>query len=424
MRKVILMTSCMLVLMTILQTSCEKFNYLFQDSSGEPPTASNTGLIIIDVQKIALPGHEEFADKELVKDYMEHIHAMDELDKIVELSLLAGQKSIPTITTCIMADTGAFAMPNALIEALPVEAQSFTKLVFDHTKDAQILSAMETSGIKNWIVVGNKTDVCVLQSVLGMLDKGYNVYVVEDAIYSTGTNQGAIIKRMLQAGAHFTDYAQVRNSLLNQRPIVSRRYCPALVPSKRIVLDQLAVLHFAGDQSDFQSAKDPYKEEKAIRINKLFRHAELFELPIFAEYKGDGSPMSLPPNAIMLDEDGLEEKLPQFMDQLESMAVKQLIISGYDEDMEIIEIASEIVSQGIEVFFVHDGVISEVDNECALIGLISEGIVPTTEIAFFFEAFESLDYASWMTQYWYPASVQLYGDPWLVVTDINMPQIY
>src|SRR5262249_56390786 len=59
---------------------------------------------------------------------------------------------------------------------------------------------------KQVIVAGCETDVCVLQSCLGLLDLGYDVYVVEELVFSSSRNVGAAIARMKAAGAVFLTY--------------------------------------------------------------------------------------------------------------------------------------------------------------------------------------------------------------------------
>jgi nicotinamidase-related amidase len=48
--------------------------------------------------------------------------------------------------------------------------------------------------------------VCVLQSCLGLLDLGYEVYVVEDLLFSGSPNVEAAVARMKGAGAIFLTY--------------------------------------------------------------------------------------------------------------------------------------------------------------------------------------------------------------------------
>jgi nicotinamidase-related amidase len=56
---------------------------------------------------------------------------------------------------------------------------TFEKDFFDLTKEPKIKSHLARLKKKQAIVAGCETDVCVLQSCLGLLDLGYEVYAVE-----------------------------------------------------------------------------------------------------------------------------------------------------------------------------------------------------------------------------------------------------
>jgi nicotinamidase-related amidase len=77
---------------------------------------------------------------------------------------------------------------------------TFEKITFDALKDDAI--AAHLAGDDTLIVIGSEAHVCVLQTVLGALDRGRRVCVVADAIGSrTPENRAAGIARMARAGA-------------------------------------------------------------------------------------------------------------------------------------------------------------------------------------------------------------------------------
>jgi hypothetical protein len=63
-------------------------------------------------------------------------------------------------------------------------------------------------------VAGCETDVCVLQSCLGLLDLGYDVYAVEELVFSSSRNVDAAIARMKAEGAVFLTYKSLYYELL------------------------------------------------------------------------------------------------------------------------------------------------------------------------------------------------------------------
>jgi len=85
-------------------------------------------------------------------------------------------------------------------------AQVFEKDFFDLTKDKRISDHLARLGRTQAVVAGCETDVCVLQSCLGLLDLGHEVYVVEDLLFSSSRNVDAAIARMKAEGAVFISY--------------------------------------------------------------------------------------------------------------------------------------------------------------------------------------------------------------------------
>ena len=64
------------------------------------------------------------------------------------------------------------------------------------------------------IVAGCETDVCVLQSCLGLIGLGYEVYVVEDLLFSSSSDVNAAIVRMQTNGAIFLTYKSLYYELV------------------------------------------------------------------------------------------------------------------------------------------------------------------------------------------------------------------
>jgi len=93
-------------------------------------------------------------------------------------------------------------------------AQIFEKEVFGLTRERTIRSHLKRLGRKQVIVAGCETEVCVLQSCLGLLGLGYEVYVVEDLLFSSSRNVEAAIARMQAAGAIFLTYKTLYYELI------------------------------------------------------------------------------------------------------------------------------------------------------------------------------------------------------------------
>lgn len=86
---------------------------------------------------------------------------------------------------------------------LPAEAQRFDKMHFSCTREPGFLEKLAASGRRQILVTGMETHVCVLQTVFGLIEAGYGVFLVEDAASSrTSENRAAGVERMRAAGAN------------------------------------------------------------------------------------------------------------------------------------------------------------------------------------------------------------------------------
>lgn len=77
----------------------------------------------------------------------------------------------------------------------------YEKRVFGLADQPDILAAVEATGRRTAVLVGTETDVCVAQSGLGLLARGFHVAVVTDATFSPGEMHAYGLRRMREAGA-------------------------------------------------------------------------------------------------------------------------------------------------------------------------------------------------------------------------------
>jgi hypothetical protein len=92
------------------------------------------------------------------------------------------------------------------LKRLGETAQVFEKDFFDLTKEKKIADHLGRLGRRQALVAGCETDVCVLQSCLGLLELGHEVYVIEDLLFSSARNVEAAIARMRAEGAILLSY--------------------------------------------------------------------------------------------------------------------------------------------------------------------------------------------------------------------------
>jgi len=132
---------------------------------------------------------------------------------LVNFARLLNYFRIPIVTTLERPVDGKGALPDALAAVLG-DAKPFEKDFFDLTKETTIRDHLARLNKKQMIVAGCETDVCVLQSCLGLIDLGYDVFVVEDVVFSSARNVEAAVARMRAEGAVFLSYKTLYYELI------------------------------------------------------------------------------------------------------------------------------------------------------------------------------------------------------------------
>lgn len=127
---------------------------------------------------------------------------------------LLGYFRIPMIVTLERPVDQKGSWPKEINKNLGDLAELFEKDFFDLTRDKKIRDHLEHLNRKQLVLAGCETDVCVLQSCLGLLSLGYEVYVVEELLFSSSRNVESAIARMQAAGAVFLTYKSLYYELL------------------------------------------------------------------------------------------------------------------------------------------------------------------------------------------------------------------
>jgi nicotinamidase-related amidase len=118
---------------------------------------------------------------------------------------LLGHLRIPVVVTLEQPVARKGRLPDSIARHLR-GAKIFEKDHFDLCKEAAIRRHLVRLKKKQVIVTGCETDVCVLQSCLGLLGLGHEVYVVEDLLFSSTPDVGSAVERMKAAGAVFLTF--------------------------------------------------------------------------------------------------------------------------------------------------------------------------------------------------------------------------
>jgi nicotinamidase-related amidase len=127
---------------------------------------------------------------------------------------LLGYFRIPIVATLERPIDRKGSFPKELNKHLRHAAEIFQKDFFDLTKERKIKDYLGRLKKKQIIMAGCETDVCVLQSCLGLLNLGYEVYVVEELLFSSSRNTDTAIARMKAEGAVFLTYKSLYYELI------------------------------------------------------------------------------------------------------------------------------------------------------------------------------------------------------------------
>jgi nicotinamidase-related amidase len=160
----------------------------------------HAGLIIVDIQEKLLP-------------------AMFEKDRVVQnaVRLIRSAKvlGIPVFATeQYRKGLGATApeVAAAWMDVKPIEKAAFSACGADG-----FCAALKARAVSDAIICGLETHVCVSQSCLDLLDEGFRVFVVADAVSSrTVENHRIGLDRMRQAGAVIVSTEMVIFELLER----------------------------------------------------------------------------------------------------------------------------------------------------------------------------------------------------------------
>ncbi len=99
------------------------------------------------------------------------------------------------------------ALNESLDEVKNVEMSLVEKITFSCVQNEDFSSLLENSGKKTILLTGIEAHICVAQTALDLVDKGYNVVLITDCISSRKLEDKNIaIKRLLHSGVTITTY--------------------------------------------------------------------------------------------------------------------------------------------------------------------------------------------------------------------------
>ncbi len=147
----------------------------------------NSLLLVIDIQSKLVAAMPENDAEQMLDNSSQLLDASKTLD-------------IPVLLT-EQYPKGLGPTEHKLIEKLTQNTAIFNKTGFSCLAADGFTGALEQSGRKQIIIIGQETHVCVLQTALELSNQGYQVHVVEDAVCSRKTEHKLFaLQRMQQQG--------------------------------------------------------------------------------------------------------------------------------------------------------------------------------------------------------------------------------
>ncbi len=151
-------------------------------------TIQDASLLIVDVQgKLARLMHAKEALFENLQKLIKGVQVLNVPILCVEQNPAGLGPTIPEIA-------------DLLSDVTPI-----SKMSFNSCRNAQFVAALEALNRRQVLIAGIETHICVYQTAASLLDMGYEVQVVADAVSSRNpSNQTIGLERMRDAGATLT----------------------------------------------------------------------------------------------------------------------------------------------------------------------------------------------------------------------------
>ena len=144
-------------------------------------------LCVVDVQ----PGFAEKVDDRV---------ARATVGRIAWITALARTLDVPIVVTEEEPETNGTSLSEVL-EQLPPAVRRHRKPTFGLADVPEIAETVASTRRGTTVLVGMETDVCVSHSALGLLDTGYRVVVIRDAVAAPGAAHEQGLDQMRDAGA-------------------------------------------------------------------------------------------------------------------------------------------------------------------------------------------------------------------------------
>ena len=122
------------------------------------------------------------------------------LIRVERLLMLADWLKLPLIATFEHPVEVKGWLPERLERVFPSQGQRFVKQTFNCCSDDAVREAIRKLQISQAVVAGAETDVCILQSSLGLMSMGLQVFLLQDCTFTSEHHARPALDRMYHAG--------------------------------------------------------------------------------------------------------------------------------------------------------------------------------------------------------------------------------
>jgi len=152
-------------------------------------------LLIIDVQERLIPVIDE--PDEIVRS----IKILGEAASLLNIPVMITEQSPKALGATVQHIDA-----NGKLDT----ATRFEKIHFSAFKDPEFQSSVHQSGRRQAVISGIESHVCVLQTAIDLMNQGYHVFIVADAVTSrTPASKQLALSRMANAGAEIVNTEMV-----------------------------------------------------------------------------------------------------------------------------------------------------------------------------------------------------------------------
>ncbi|MBQ4848435.1 isochorismatase family protein [Pseudoalteromonas sp. MMG005] len=395
-------------------------------------SAENTGLLIIDAQQGYVMDSDDFWVKVFYPQYEIPAQNVDpqlhsSIDRIAQLAQKANELNMPTTITyeAFETDLGLDYTPyiTRIEQALDENTQSYFKQTFNSTLEADIHAAMKAwsdAGVSRVIVAGAETDVCVMQTVLGLKKMGFDVYLASDATFSTEIYERPTFKRLQQAGVKLAKASEIIESMAAKDKLI---FSPRYAVGTRDELYQgdrhkMAMINFNMDDTSLAKAEHDNKPATAPRFTFLGLEQEfLFSyMPSFhVNKKGKAYTSKYRKNTNVVSYKTID---PVIAD-IKAAGKTQAVISGVVSQLGLYDAVYKLIEADITPVILEDALLgSDVDPIHYLDYIYQLGAVPSAQKSHGYEMYVEIQLGDF-TEEEIAAYYQM-----IALNEVVIPEVY